>query len=217
MSDVSPKPSAPANGAPFPWKQEVLRALVAAVITCIVTTVLNAVYRIRFAELGSFIESLPVPLLILVIGIFVALSFVFRLARPEQRVTRIITDCMLIAGLAGVSIALVAALNVGAVPLKSFELTTDNVYDPREVPVPRNMENITLKVSGDRDPGFSLELERRQTGNGSIDQLAIVGLSEDTAVKPGKYYRLVRGNLPCGGPRAGGGYPAHTHRKRRLI
>jgi hypothetical protein len=187
------------NDPPFPWKQEALRALVAAVITFIATPVLNAVYRIRFAELGGFIDSLSVPLLLLVIGVFVALSFVFRLARLEQRVMRILTDCMLIAGLIGLSITVVAALNIGFVPLKSFELTADNIYDNREVPIPQALENIRLKVSGDRDPGFPLELERRSLGN-AIDPLVIEGLPEDTAVRPGKYYTLVRGEFIARGP-----------------
>jgi hypothetical protein len=185
---------------PFPWKQEALRALVAAVITFIATPVLNAAYRVRFAEVGGFIDSLPVPLLLLVIGVFVALSFVFRLARLEKRVMRIVTDCMLIAGLLGLSITVVAALNIGVVPLKSFELTADNIYDAREVPIPQALENISLKVSGTRDPGFPLELERRPPGNGPIDPLVIEGLPEETAVKPGKYYTLTRGEFIARGP-----------------
>ncbi|MDR0637612.1 MAG: hypothetical protein LBG27_01700 [Spirochaetaceae bacterium] len=184
----------------FPWKQEALRALIMAVITSAVTSALNAVYRIRFAELGSVIDSMPVPLLLLVTGIFVVLSFVLRLTRLEQRIMRVITDCMLIAGLAVLSIAMVAALNIGTVPLKSFELTEDNVYDSREVAVPRNLENITLKVSGDRDPGFPLELERRGAGNGTIEQLAIEGLEADNAIRHGRYYTLVRGQFTVPGP-----------------
>jgi hypothetical protein len=188
------------DNTPFPWKQEALRALLAAVIGSVVTTALNAVYRIRFPELGGFIDSLPVTLLFVLTGIFIVLSFVFRMARLEQRATRILTNGMLLAGLFGLSVAVVAVLNIGAVPLKSFELTAENIYNPREVPIPRNLESVSLKVSGDRDPGFPLELERRPPGNGSIEQLAIAGLVEDNAIRPGRYYTLVRGEFTVPGP-----------------
>lgn len=111
----------------FPWKQEAPRALIMAAITSVVTTAFNAVYRIRFAEPGSLIDSIPVPLLLLSTCIFVVLSFVLRLARLERKIMRVATDCMLIAGLAGLSIALAAVLNTGAVPLGSFELTAASV------------------------------------------------------------------------------------------
>ncbi|MDR0584059.1 MAG: hypothetical protein LBG57_06915 [Treponema sp.] len=194
-----------AKKVPSPWKQEALRALIIAAITSVVTTALNAVYRIRFAELGNLIDSMPVPLLLLVSGIFVILSFVLRLGRLEQRIMRIVTNCMLAAGLAGLSVALVVALNLSAVPLGSFELRQENIYDPdRQVSIPYQMESIRLKVSGNRDPGFSLELERRTAGNENSERLIITGLSENPAIQPGQYYLLVLGEFTVPGPfRAG--------------
>ena len=193
-----------AKKAPFPWKQEAVRALIIAVITSVVTTTLNAVYRIRFAELGNLIDSMPVPLLLLVSGIFIVLSFVLRLARLEQRIMRIVTNCMLAAGLAGLSVALVVALNLSAVPLGSFELRQENIYDPdRQVSIPYQMESISLKVSGDRRPAGSLELERHTAGN-KIGELTIEGLDADASIKPGNYYFLRHGEFTVPGPfRAG--------------
>jgi hypothetical protein len=188
------------DNQPFPWKHEVLRALIWTLIGSVATTVLNAVYQIRFPELGSLIDSLPVPLLIILTGAVIVLSFVIRIARLEQRHVRIITDGMLIAGLAGLSIAVVAALNIGAVPLGSFELTDENVYDVREVTVPRKLESATLKVSGDREPGFLIELERRSPGNGSIERLEIEGLEKSKTIELGRYYNLVRGEFTVPGP-----------------
>jgi hypothetical protein len=187
------------DNPPFPWKYEVLRGLIATVTGWVATTVLNAVYRMRFPELGSFIDSLSFPLLFSLIGIFIVLSFVLRMARLKQRSMRILTDCMLIAGLIGLSIAVVAALNTGAVPLKSFDLTGKNIYNPREVPIPQALESVTLKVSGDRDPGFPLELERRSPGNGDIEQLEIKKL-EAVDIRQSRYYTLVRGKYTVPGP-----------------
>jgi hypothetical protein len=188
------------DDTPFPWKHEVLRALIWTLIGSAATAVLNAVYRIRFPELGSLIDSLPVPLLIILTGAVIVLSFAFRIARLKQRHVRIITDGMLVAGLAGLSVAVVAALNIGTVPLGSFELTSENIYDAREVPIPRKLESVTLKVSGEQEPGFLMELERRSAGNGSIERLAIEGLEESNVIKLGRYYNLVRGEFTVPGP-----------------
>jgi hypothetical protein len=119
----------------------------------------------------------------------------------EWRRMRILTDCMLVLGLAGLSVTLVAALNIGAVPLGSFELNPDNVYGrERRVVIPRPLGHIKLRVSGERDPAFSLELERRPVGDKSAGPLVIAGLPQDKAITPGLYYVPVRGEFTVEGP-----------------
>jgi hypothetical protein len=107
---------------------------------------------------------------------------------------------MLVLGTAGLSITLVAALNIGAVPLDSFDLTAENIYDQRSVVIPRPLGGISLRISGEKDPGFSLELGRRSAGNETIRRLKIDGLAEDKAITPGLYYFPVRGEFTVPGP-----------------
>jgi hypothetical protein len=168
-------PETTAWDAPFRWKHEALRALVAALVSFAVTAILNALYRIRFTELGAYLDVLPLPLLFISTGVFVVFSFVMRLTRLEWRRLKVLTDCMLVLGLAGFSITLVTALNIGAVPLGSFELTPDNVYSQeRRVVIPRPLAGISLRISGEKDPGFSLELEQR-SAEGTTRRLEIAG------------------------------------------
>jgi hypothetical protein len=84
-------------------------------------------------------------------------------------------------------------------------LDTENIRcRERRVVIPQNLQNIILKVSGEQEPGFSLELERRSAGNEHIDRLKIDKLAGDEAIKPGRYYFLARGEFPVPGPFAAG-------------
>jgi hypothetical protein len=204
MSDVSKNvsPDVPktAAGPPFRWKQVLLNALIVFVVETAGTALLNVLYRIRFQELGVVLDVLPLPLLFLTTGVLIILSFVLRHILPELRRVRIIAGALLALGMAGFSIALVSVLNIGAVPLGEFNLTVENIYDERQVSLPRNLENIRLKAAGNQDPGFSLELERRPAGKETFAGLGIENLSADTAVEHGQYYRLVLGEFTVPGP-----------------
>jgi hypothetical protein len=192
------KPAEKQPDRPFSWKHEFLRALISVAVTAAATTTGNAVYR--FLKLGVSVDSLSVPLLLFSTGVFIALSFALRLKQLTWRATRLLTNAMLIVGVAGISIALVAAINIGTVPLGTFDLTQDNIYDePRMIPVPRTLDRVTLKVSGDREPAGSLELERHTTGNKTAEALTIEGLEADGSIKPGNYYFLKHGEFTVPG------------------
>jgi hypothetical protein len=108
---------------------------------------------------------------------------------------------MLVLGLAGISITLVAAINLGTVPLGSFTLTPDNVYSQEAgILVPRSVGHINLKISGEQSSRLSLELERRSAGGGHIDRLEIGGLVQDRDISPGLYYFPVAGEFTVAGP-----------------
>jgi hypothetical protein len=165
-----------------------------------VAAILDAACRTWFSWLRAYIGYLPAPLLFPAGAALIVFSFVSRLARPEGRRVKTIATCALLAGALSLGAALAAALNAGTLPLGSFELTARNINSPREVPIPQALESVALKVSGDREPGFSLELERRSPGNRTIERLAIEGLAEDAAIRASKYYFLRRGEFTVQGP-----------------
>jgi hypothetical protein len=186
--------------APFRWKHAFFQALAVFAVETAGTRVLNAVYRIRFTELWAYLAALPLVPLFIITGIFIVFFFAIQWTRTEGRRMKILSGCMLGLGMAGLSIALVGFINLGLMPLGSFELTPENIYSQEcRVTIPQDLENIILKVSGEREPGFSLELERR-TAEYEYQKLEIAGLAEDTAIKPGWYYFPVPGEFTVQGP-----------------
>jgi hypothetical protein len=201
MNDEGNRGETPVRGAAAPWKNAALSALIYAGVTSVVTKVLDTLYKIRFRDMDVFIRSLSVPLLFLAVGILIALPLMFRVIRSAGKNMKVLIHVMLIAALASLSFALAAVLNMDTLLLGSFELTGENIQSAeRQVSIPQTLQSMVLKVSGEKEPGFDLELERRSAGNGAIEWLEITGLNQDEDLRSSRYYILTRGTFTVPGP-----------------
>jgi hypothetical protein len=190
MSNVSTTPE-PSKG-----KQGIIYAFIGAVVAALVPPV---------REICSYFLALSIPLsmsvamlmLLSVVLFVIGLFFIIKRFWQEWRKMRMFTIGITVLGGAGLIGTLAAAFIFGSVSLRRFELTTKNIYDSMELPVPIrwNLESVSIKVSGGYVPGSSMQLQNKE----SHERLTIIGLDRDKEIEQDLFYLLAQGEYAIEG------------------